>query len=67
MLIYHYNQYYRFFLSSEKISAISEEDAAKGLEIPAWATTIKPPLENCKKGQIPVFKNRGFNCQVQHR
>ena len=57
MIIHHYEQYYRFYLSSEDRPDISRDDAEKGLMLPAGSTHLAPPLENCKKGMVPVFRD----------
>ena len=57
MQVYHYDGQYKFYLSSEEIQNINEEDAKKGLGIPAASTIKKPPIKQCQYDEIPVFKN----------
>lgn len=59
MLLYHYEGFYKFYLSSEEVN-VDEEDAKKGIGIPANSTIITPPLEKCNEGEIPVFKNNSW-------
>lgn len=57
MQLHHYEQYYKFYLSSEDRNDIDEENAKKGYGIPAGATTKKPPLEQCNADEIPIFED----------
>ena len=57
MRLHHYETYYKFYLGSEDINGIDEEDAKKGYGIPAGSTIKTPPLEQCKEDEIPVFEN----------
>lgn len=57
MQLHHYEQYYKFYLSSEDRNDIDEENAKKGHGIPAGSTTKKPPLEQCNADEIPIFEN----------
>lgn len=57
MQLHHYEQYYKFYLGSEERNDIDEENAKKGYGIPAGSTIKRPPLEQCKDDEIPVFEN----------
>ncbi|MCT7587062.1 MULTISPECIES: hypothetical protein [Aliarcobacter] len=57
MQLHHYEHFYKFYLYSEDRNDLDEEKANKGLEIPFGSTTKNPPLNKCKKGEIPVFIN----------
>ena len=57
MIIHHYEKHEHFYVYSEDRPDISREDAEKGHMIPAGATHIVPPLNQCKKDEIPVYKN----------
>lgn len=58
MQVHHFDSYYKFYLSSEERNDIDEENAKKGYGIPADSTVKKPPLEQCKDDEIPVFENQ---------
>ncbi|RXK01867.1 hypothetical protein CRV02_06000 [Arcobacter sp. CECT 8989] len=57
MQLHHYDPYYKFYLYSEDSNDMHKEKAEKGLEIPFGSTIKKPPLEQCKDDEIPIFEN----------
>lgn len=57
MQLHHYERFYKFYLYSEEMKDIVEEDAKRGLGIPASSTISPPPLEQCQSNEIPVFEN----------
>lgn len=59
MKIHHYDAYYKYYMHSEEI-----EKRIDGVGLPAHSTDIKPPLEECTSGQIPVFKDNSWEIVV---
>lgn len=60
MIIYHYDMYYKFYICSEEKVGIVEEDARKGIGIPAGSTIVPPPIDQCRDNEIPVFENNSW-------
>ncbi|MEM8640980.1 MAG: hypothetical protein AAGG51_19535 [Cyanobacteria bacterium P01_G01_bin.54] len=60
MQLHYYDQSHKFYLYSEEIEDILEEDARQGLGIPAFSTILLPPLEQCKDNEIPAFENNNW-------
>lgn len=54
--IYHYEKTYKFLLGKEIV-----EDERPSIGLPAFSTDIRPPLESCPSGHIPVFNGMGWD------
>lgn len=56
MLLHHFDRFQKFYLYSEEKFNLIEKNAEKGIGIPAFSTTVEPPLKLCSDDEIPIFK-----------
>lgn len=56
VVIYHYEHTYKFYRGHEIV-----EDRRPSVGLPAHSTDIKPPLDSCPDGHIPIFNGSGWD------
>ncbi|MDR9849717.1 hypothetical protein [Herbaspirillum huttiense] len=59
--IYHYEGTYKFFYRSEVV-----EDRRPDSGFPAHSTDIRPPFEDLRQGEIPVFNGIGWDIVIDN-